>query len=51
MDWKIIAVIALAVALAVVPFWPSIEFAFKKAKESGGSDRNKLSFWTEFFGQ
>lgn len=50
MDWKIIAVIALAIALAISPFWPLIKKALKEKAESEGNGYNKLSWWTEFFG-
>lgn len=50
MDWKIIAVIVLAIALAISPFRPLIK-AFKKTAKSEENDYNKLSWWTEFFGQ
>lgn len=51
MDWKIIAVIILATALAISPFRPLIKKALKKKAESEKNGYNKLSWWTELFGQ
>lgn len=52
MDWKILAVIILAIALAISPFCPLIKaFKNKKTAESGENCYSKLSWWTEFFGR